>query len=289
MQHTGQQVSQYTIIDFSSHSAAPQLATLAQYARRNEFGHPLTSVLFSYSPPRPAHPSNPPAPADTHTRAHICGRRQVCDCRARGGTLHLAPRRARRQAQRIACSAGQHGAGDLHRCTVRGKCLECLGKVGLPRDTVDVPRRAYYIAVSWAWYITVLGRWVTASWLREVIRYILCLPCVGFCQPFLTFVYRLLLWLRNIVMAGKHPEPVVEAEKNARVYDDKAELESVKPAAGGLVDYTGSVAKTDPREIALVRKIDWRLMVRISGLNTGGLLAASADLRSLRCVQCTSW
>lgn len=90
-------------------------------------------------------------------------------------------------------------------------------------------------------------------------------------------------------MAGKHPEPVVEAEKNARVYDDKAELESVKPAAGGLVDYTGSVAKTDPREIALVRKIDWRLMVRISGLNTGGLLAASADLRSLRCVQCTSW
>jgi hypothetical protein len=28
-------------------------------------------------------------------------------------------------------------------------------------------------------------------------------------------------------------------------------------------DYTGAEAKTDPAEIALVRKIDWRLMVRI--------------------------
>ena len=60
-------------------------------------------------------------------------------------------------------------------------------------------------------------------------------------------------------MATKNPEPV--SEKNAAYHDEKAELEPVKPAAGGNVDYTGSVAKTDPREIALVRKIDWRLMV----------------------------
>ena len=60
-------------------------------------------------------------------------------------------------------------------------------------------------------------------------------------------------------MATKNPEPVIE--KNAAYHDEKAELEPVKPAAGGNVDYTGSVAKTDPREIALVRKIDWRLMV----------------------------
>lgn len=60
-------------------------------------------------------------------------------------------------------------------------------------------------------------------------------------------------------MATKNPEPVIE--KNTSYHDEKAELESVKPSAGGNVDYTGSVAKTDPKEIALVRKIDWRLMV----------------------------
>lgn len=63
-------------------------------------------------------------------------------------------------------------------------------------------------------------------------------------------------------MAAKNQEAIIESEKNTRHYDEKADLESVKPVAGGNVDYTGSVAKTDPREIALVRKIDWRLMVR---------------------------
>lgn len=67
-------------------------------------------------------------------------------------------------------------------------------------------------------------------------------------------------------MTTKHPEPAIEREKNMAQYDEKAELESVKPAAGGRVDYTGSVAKTDPKEIALVRKIDWRLMVSIPNL-----------------------
>lgn len=63
-------------------------------------------------------------------------------------------------------------------------------------------------------------------------------------------------------MAAQPQDKIVESEKNTRHYDEKAELESIKPVAGGNVDYTGSVAKTDPREIALVRKIDWRLMVR---------------------------
>lgn len=63
-------------------------------------------------------------------------------------------------------------------------------------------------------------------------------------------------------MAAKPHDAIVESEKTARQYNEKAELESIKPVAGGNVDYTGSVAKTDPREIALVRKIDWRLMVR---------------------------
>jgi hypothetical protein len=90
-------------------------------------------------------------------------------------------------------------------------------------------------------------------------------------------------------MTTKQPEPVIETEKNARLYDEKAELESVKPAAGGHVDYTGSVAKTDPREIALVRKVDWRLMVStdeslIRDVNLNMELTVE---RSRRCVPCT--
>ena len=67
----------------------------------------------------------------------------------------------------------------------------------------------------------------------------------------------------------KNPEPIVE--KETRHYDEKTDLESIKPVAGGgNADYTGSVAKTDPREIALVRKIDWRLMVGFeSGIEWG--------------------
>jgi hypothetical protein len=62
-------------------------------------------------------------------------------------------------------------------------------------------------------------------------------------------------------MATKNQDAIIESEKNTRQFDEKADLESIKPVTGGNVDYTGSVAKTDPKEIALVRKIDWRLMV----------------------------
>lgn len=70
-------------------------------------------------------------------------------------------------------------------------------------------------------------------------------------------------------MTNKNQEAIIESEKNTRHYDEKTDLESIKPAAGGNADYTGSVAKTDPKEIALVRKIDWRLMVRPSPLSNG--------------------
>ncbi|KAI4617781.1 hypothetical protein J4E83_006113 [Alternaria metachromatica] len=57
-------------------------------------------------------------------------------------------------------------------------------------------------------------------------------------------------------------QPVVEPtdEKPTIVahLEDKSELGPDKHA--GAVDYTGAEAKTDPEEIALVRKIDWRLM-----------------------------
>jgi hypothetical protein len=55
------------------------------------------------------------------------------------------------------------------------------------------------------------------------------------------------------------------AEKPAAVahLEDKTELGSDKHVVAQNADYTGAEAKTDPAEIALVRKIDWRLMVCI--------------------------
>lgn len=56
-------------------------------------------------------------------------------------------------------------------------------------------------------------------------------------------------------------QPIVQDEKSNKHFDEKAELSDVKPAALENADYTGAEAKTDPAEIALVRKIDCRLMV----------------------------
>ena len=56
-----------------------------------------------------------------------------------------------------------------------------------------------------------------------------------------------------------------DAEKPTAVthLEDKTELGPDKHVVAQNADYTGAEAKTDPAEIALVRKIDWRLMVRI--------------------------
>jgi hypothetical protein len=55
-------------------------------------------------------------------------------------------------------------------------------------------------------------------------------------------------------------QPIVQDEKAIKHYEEKTELEHVKPGALESADYTGAQAKTDPAEIALVKKIDWRLM-----------------------------
>lgn len=91
-------------------------------------------------------------------------------------------------------------------------------------------------------------------------------------------------------MATKNTEAIIESEKNTGHYEENADLEHVKPVAGGNVDYTGSVAKTDPKEIALVRKIDWRLMVSPSALSNRNYVFWCTKLTnfSLRCAQCTS-
>jgi hypothetical protein len=70
-------------------------------------------------------------------------------------------------------------------------------------------------------------------------------------------------------MDTKH-QPTIEPTDEKPVIvahlEDKSELGPDKHA--GVVDYTGAEAKTDPEEIALVRKIDWRLMVRIANFSS---------------------
>ncbi|KAH7559854.1 hypothetical protein BM1_03488 [Bipolaris maydis] len=65
-------------------------------------------------------------------------------------------------------------------------------------------------------------------------------------------------------MASKHPpppavEPTDEKPTIISHIDDKSEIGTEKHASAAA-DYTGAERKSDPEEIALVRKIDWRLM-----------------------------
>ena len=56
-------------------------------------------------------------------------------------------------------------------------------------------------------------------------------------------------------------KPINEKPEVLAHMEDKSELGDDKHVASA--DYTGAERKTDPAEIALVRKIDVRLMVRI--------------------------
>jgi len=84
-------------------------------------------------------------------------------------------------------------------------------------------------------------------------------------------------------------------EHQKSLYDDKPSKEVIekenitydtKPAALENADFTGAVAKTDPVEIALVRKIDWRLMVIIA--SSERTILGILTLFSLHCVLCIS-
>ena len=68
--------------------------------------------------------------------------------------------------------------------------------------------------------------------------------------------------LRNMDSKHQHPtvEPTDEKPPIVAHLEDKSELGPDKHAAAA--DYTGAERKSDPEEIALVRKINWRLMVR---------------------------
>lgn len=64
-------------------------------------------------------------------------------------------------------------------------------------------------------------------------------------------------------MDSRQPQSI-ETKKSQGQFEEKAEFNDIKQSPGENVDYTGSAAKTDPVEIKLVRKIDWRLMVSCS-------------------------
>lgn len=76
-------------------------------------------------------------------------------------------------------------------------------------------------------------------------------------------------------MSCKSSAAEMDAKEHRKLsYDDKPAKEVIekenitndtKPAALENADFTGAAAKTDPVEIALVRKIDWRLMVIVAG------------------------
>lgn len=65
-------------------------------------------------------------------------------------------------------------------------------------------------------------------------------------------------------MAEKQHPPVEPTDEKPAIIshiDDKSEIGTEKHASAAA-DYTGAERKSDPEEIALVKKIDWRLMVR---------------------------
>jgi hypothetical protein len=74
-------------------------------------------------------------------------------------------------------------------------------------------------------------------------------------------------------------QPIVQDEKSIKHYEEKTDLEHVKPGVLESADYTGAQAKTDPAEIALVKKLDWRLMVSTFLLYCSSMIRRG-DMRS---------
>lgn len=64
--------------------------------------------------------------------------------------------------------------------------------------------------------------------------------------------------------AKEHQKSPYNEQPEKEVIEKENITYDTKPAALENADFTGAVAKTDPVEIALVRKIDWRLMVIIA-------------------------
>ena len=81
--------------------------------------------------------------------------------------------------------------------------------------------------------------------------------------------------------AEAQPTIANDIEKHAAVHDERLSADDKRAVLG---DYSGAVAKTDPAEIKLVRKLDWWIMVsfaplclRVSGFQ-GFRISWSLDL-----------
>lgn len=57
-------------------------------------------------------------------------------------------------------------------------------------------------------------------------------------------------------MTKQDPDQIDRGDAGSQLVNEKE--------AASAVDHTGSHRKTDPAEIALVRKLDWRIMVSVS-------------------------
>ena len=66
---------------------------------------------------------------------------------------------------------------------------------------------------------------------------------------------------RTAIMGNPHIVP----EKHVEKYADEIEATEKAGVDFSKRDYTGAVAKTDPAEIKLVRKLDYRIMVSSHG------------------------
>jgi hypothetical protein len=119
---------------------------------------------------------------------------------------------------------------------------------------------------SWAPRVVPSEEGIHNSTFKGVFFLLICRVCVClqdlllalFSRFFLLGLHSLFVWNRARMDTK---QPIVQDEKSTKHYEEKTDLEKIKPGLLENADYTGAEAKTDPAEIALVRKIDWRLMV----------------------------
>lgn len=75
-------------------------------------------------------------------------------------------------------------------------------------------------------------------------------------------------------MATAQDKPRAVGIENSSTFDEDGHFNKTA-AKEQKVDYSGAHEKTDPKEIALVRKLDRRIMVRVSNPDSGRILPRS--------------
>ena len=86
--------------------------------------------------------------------------------------------------------------------------------------------------------------------------------------------------------AKEHQKSSYDDKPSKEVVEKENLTNTIKPTALENADFTGAAEKTDPVEIALVHKIDWRLMVIIA--DSERIILKTLTRNSLLCVLCIS-